>query len=211
MEGFDGKGGAWELRVEDADPRAAKLRVVGPCALPGAGSFRLTLAQALPKGAKWEEVLRRGCELGVSDFWPLLTQRTVARPDARGWENRRSRAARVLREAARQCGRSDIPSVGEPRTLEEALREAPRFGLILMPHAGEAPPLPEVLRAAGAFSSALVLVGPEGGWDPRERECAALAGALAVHLPTPVLRAETAALAACAMVLYHSAAADFRS
>jgi len=117
----------------------------------------------------------------------------VARPEP----GRRARWEKIAREAARQCGRADVPAVAAPATLEAALAapELPERRLVLSPEAG-ARPLRALLpdRAPTAL-----LVGPEGGLASAEVEAARAAGFVPVSLGPRILRVETAAIVAVAL------------
>lgn len=167
-----------------------------------AQGFTLSLAQGLPKGPKYELVLRQCTEAGVHSFFPLLTERTVVRLAPEEREGKRLRWERILQEASRQCGRDDVPELSVPLTWEEALRTLEAFDLVLMLYEGDGTPLKQVFLDRPSARRILLLVGPEGGWSPREVEEAKQKGARVVHLPTPILRTETAPLAAVAMIQY---------
>ena len=80
------------------------------------------LIQGLPKGDKLELVLQKATELGVSAVWPVLTERSVARPKPEALGTRHARWQRIAEEAARQSGRAEVPEVTALRSLEEAAR-----------------------------------------------------------------------------------------
>ena len=82
------------------------------------------------------------------------------------------------------------------------------FDLVLLPYEKEAPTLQTVLKSKNGAWRILALIGPEGGWDPQEVEEAAQKGALSVHLPTPILRTETAGIAVVSMLRFHFADRD---
>ncbi len=156
---------------------------------------RLCVAFALTKGQKPETVVRQLSELGVDEITPVLTARSVVR--VRGDRARELvvRLGRVAREAACQARRARIASIGAPCGLAEALAAA-GDGLVVAERAettGGADDAP----APGPDGWTL-LVGPEGGFDPSEAE--GLAEAPRVAVGPFVLRAETAAVAAAAVL-----------
>jgi 16S rRNA (uracil1498-N3)-methyltransferase len=159
---------------------------------------RVTLVQALGKGDKVEAVVRDATELGVSGFVPVLAERSVRRPNRADVQLDRWR--RIAVQAARQCGRGDVPTIAPlaelPAALERLGRPAPPgLGVCLHPEGDES--LGSVLRAQGAPGEVTVLVGPEGGFAPAELELARGLGYRIVTLGALVLRTETA----CAAVL----------
>jgi 16S rRNA (uracil1498-N3)-methyltransferase len=163
----------------------------------------ITLLQSLPKGRKFEWILQKGTELGVTDFWPLLTQHTVTRPNERSLRSKLARWRRIVTEAAEQSRRAIVPQVHPPRTLHEACGPiAPgTLALLLTVHA-EAVPLREALGAADAPCALRLYVGPEGGFSTVEVEMAREAGIVLVSLGSRILRAETAPIAALSAILY---------
>ncbi len=197
--GFDAS--AYGYRLEWLS-ESQGFRVKGKTA-PRERGPAIALAQGVPKGPKFESVLRQCTEIGVRSFFPLLTERTVVRLEMDEREGKRARWERILQEASRQCGREDVPELSAPLTWEEALGILGAFDLVLMLYEGDGTPLKEVLSSCPPARRILLLIGPEGGWSPREVEEAKTKGARVAHLPTPILRAETAPLVAVSMVQYH--------
>jgi 16S rRNA (uracil1498-N3)-methyltransferase len=196
---FDGAGGEVEaevIRVERAETELAlgvRRAVAGP-AVP------LTLLCAIPRGPRMDLLVQKTSELGVARIVPVVTERSVVRPGAEGADGKRARWEKIAREAARQCGRADLPIVDPPVGLEEALAgpDLPARRLALFE--GERT---RSLRAAlgGAEPAATaLLVGPEGGFAPAELAVAQAARFEAVGLGDRILRVETAAIVAVALV-----------
>jgi 16S rRNA (uracil1498-N3)-methyltransferase len=146
----------------------------------------------------------------VRAFAPVLTERTVVRPDEIRGEARAARWQRIAESAARQCGVSIVPTVKPLRMLPAAIEEETGRGTFLVGSLGdEARPLRDVLReqkAAGTVRLA-ILIGPEGDLTERELEMASAHGAVAVGFGPLVFRVETAAMFAAAAVAYEFGAA----
>ncbi|MDR7556157.1 MAG: RsmE family RNA methyltransferase [Armatimonadota bacterium] len=157
----------------------------------------LTLLQGLPRGPKMDVIVRMATELGVAAIRPVLTTRAAPEPGAARVERWR----RIAREAARQCGRGDVPAVEAPAPLAQALAALGPVDLLVVPWERARRPLGAVV-AGRAFAAAAVLVGPEGGLAADEVAAAEAAGGEAVSLGPLVLRTETAGLATVAMLLY---------
>jgi 16S rRNA (uracil1498-N3)-methyltransferase len=195
LEVFDGRGARWPARIESA----GVLRL-GPRADAERGAVDVWLAQALAKGEKLDLVVQKATELGATRILPLAAERSVVRLDEDRGERRVARLRRVAQEAARQCGRSDVPEVSAPCTLADLaglLRAEPdRRGLLLDPEERSV----RLSQAARGASRLLLAVGPEGGFTPAERSEAAAGGFASVALGRLVLRTETAGLAALAIV-----------
>lgn len=195
LEVFDGHGRAWAAVLESLDGTGAVLRL-GEERRAAAGRTVLLL-QGLPKGDKLDWVLQKSTELGVSAVWPVVTARSVARPRPEALGVRHARWQRIVEEAARQSGRTDVPEVAGLRPLDAAVRALPPdLRLLVLDEEEHARRLGE---AAGDGPVALV-VGPEGGLDREEVEALRAAGAVSVSLGPLVLRTETASLAALAVL-----------
>ncbi|MBD2844467.1 16S rRNA (uracil(1498)-N(3))-methyltransferase [Paenibacillus sp. IB182496] len=176
--------------------------------------WRVTIAQALPKGDKLETVIQKGTELGAYAFVPFEAARTVVRYDNRKEEKRRSRWTRIAKEAAEQAHRGRLPQVEEVQSWGALLRRIPSCDLALLCYEaqGGAPErgIGAALRRFGAQPRAagqadiLVIVGPEGGFTPEEAEQAEAAGAVSVGLGARILRTETAGMAALTCLMYES-------
>lgn len=199
FRGFDADGNAYRLEWAPESDGFLVLEKHPPAA---SADRTIALAQGIPKGPKIDLVLRQCTEAGVSAFFPLLTERTVVRLEPEEREGKRIRWERVLQEACRQCGRDDLPELFAPLPFGEMLSFFSSFDLVLILDAGEGAPLKRLLEDARP-RRVLLLVGPEGGWSPQERDSALEKGARVAHLPTPVLRTETAPLAAVSMIQYY--------
>jgi 16S rRNA (uracil1498-N3)-methyltransferase len=190
LELFDGAGGSWPARVETGfagltlgDRRAARP------ALP------LWLLPALAKGEKMDLVVQKATELGATHLAPFAAERSVVRLEPERAAARATRWRRIAAEAARQCGRADVPEVRAPDRLPEALAAVPADHARFVFHPG-GDRLPPDLRPAGVAA----IVGPEGGLTDAEVEACEAAGARRVALGPRVLRAETAAVVATALL-----------
>jgi 16S rRNA (uracil1498-N3)-methyltransferase len=157
----------------------------------------VTLQIGLLKGDRHDLVVQKATELGASRIVTVLCQRSIPMRLEERSARRNQRWQRIAQAAAQQCRRPDLPEVTPPRQLGEVLQAAPT-GLRLMLYEGAAPPLRSVLAAHQAIE---LLVGPEGGLDPQEVDAATAAGFIPCSLGPRILRAETAALAALAVVL----------
>ncbi len=171
--------------------------------------IRIVLCQGLMKSARFEWILEKGTELGVAVFAPILCQRSIGGPrDAGSAKNQRWQ--RIIQEATEQCGRTIQPALLPTRTLKQALAEIPTGALAIMPwEEAEGNSLRDVLagvrmRVAGVVipQTILLFIGPEGGLTSEEVALARQHGAQVVTLGQRILRAETAALATVANVMF---------
>lgn len=151
-----------------------------PDALPRCG-----VAFSLAKQDRTEWAAGKLAELGVDRIVPLVCERTVVRPDSEGGR-RHGRLERIVREAAMQARLVRLPRLSHPVAFDEFVGRGGPDRLALAEPGG----------APLSLETPMVLVGPEGGWSPAERERAARAGLPAVSVAGSVLRVETAAVAA---------------
>lgn len=158
----------------------------------------VTLAAALFKFDRFEWMVEKATELGVERIVPLEAARTekglfdASRKRAERWR-------RIAREASQQSRRTHMPEISEPVKLGRAL-ELPAALRFLLDEEESKPLLQALPRDRKPGGSVAVLLGPEGGWTEAERETARNAGWLPVSLGPQILRAETAAAAALAII-----------
>jgi 16S rRNA (uracil1498-N3)-methyltransferase len=172
-------------------------RVIGQAAQPPEPRTRLVAYPALLQRDKFESVLQKLTEVGVTAIGPVITARSLVRsaPDA----VRLTRWAAILREAAEQCGRGRVPALLPACDLAEALERAEGTRLVAYEQERDRN-LPDAL--ADRPSSVALFVGPEGGFTAEEIDCARALGAQSITLGPRVLRSETASPALAALVLY---------
>ncbi len=194
---FDGAGTEYvvELRTVTRDHVGARIVETHTGARP---VLHLALLQGVPKGTKMDEVVRMGTELGVAEFIPFLSARTVA--EGRG---RAARWRRIAAGSAAQCRRSDVPAVHAPVPLDQALERIADYDLVLVLWEGEQTrSMAQALAAAANARRVAVIIGPEGGLASAEVERVVQRGAVRVTVGPLILRTETAGVAALAMVVY---------
>lgn len=157
---------------------------------------QIVLGQALIKGERMDWVIQKATELGVARIVPLVTERTVIRLADERSERRVDRFRTIAREAAQQSCRPAPPEIGRITPLPDFLRSVPTSHLPLFLYEHErSRGLKEALRSRTG-SSALLAVGPEGGFTPDEAGAADKEGWVLASLGPRILRTETAALAA---------------
>lgn len=192
---FDGAGRRVTGQIVRADRHEVEIAVHARHAEP-ARSGRLTLAVAVPKGKRQDVLIEKLTELGVAAVWPMITQRSVVRPDA----DRVAKWQRCAIEAAKQSHQPFLPEILAPQSYVEVVRQADAFDRVLLASpTGDAAPINARLSAHAPTDSVLALVGPEGGFSPEEHDAALAVGARPVRLAPGVLRVETAAIALAAV------------
>jgi 16S rRNA (uracil1498-N3)-methyltransferase len=205
---LDGRGATYTAEVVTLERRRVVVRLGARQERQAEFPCRVTLCQGMLKAAKFEWVLQKATELGVSTIQPLLTERAVAAAEMTG-EARQRRWRHILAEAVEQCGGDRLPTLGAPRPLIHALTQLPADAIALFPwEEADAAPLRTTLMgamvAAGGLPSVTevyIFIGPEGGFSAGEAALARRHGALHVTLGARILRAETAALVATSLTL----------
>lgn len=198
---FDGSGIDYPCRIQAAGPDGITASV-GEGALSSLEpSVRITLYQAMLKKDNMDMVLQKGTEMGIAGFNPLLTARCVKRPDDPGKLS--ARLQKTAREAAKQCGRSKMPEIGGLIELKWLAEHIKKHEIMLLAYENEGSAVKEKIFGRG-FSDIGIIIGPEGGFEPGEAQMLTDAGAVACGLGKLTLRAETAAIAAVAMILYET-------
>ena len=174
----------------------------------GEPSTKITLYVALMRPEKFEWVLQKGTELGVSAFVPLLSERSLIADASELSERKTERWAKIIREAAEQSRRGRLPYLAPAISFDHACEQAAQAGIALLLWEGEGvQPLRQVLNQArqsntASAGSIAFLSGPEGGFADSELESARSYGIIPVTLGPRTLRAETAPLVAAAAIMY---------
>lgn len=198
---FNGQDGEWRCSLAEAGKRGCLLKAEEQTR-PQAYGPDLDLVIAMVKRGRVETVVEKAAELGARRVRLTQTRRTnvdfvkLGRLDA------------IAIEAAEQTGRLDVPAVDDPMKLDRILDSwDPARRLVFCDEGGDARPMIEALAETGA--PAAILIGPEGGFAPEEREkLRSLPFVVPVSLGPRILRADTAAIAA--MTLWQAAVGDWR-
>jgi 16S rRNA (uracil1498-N3)-methyltransferase len=156
----------------------------------------VVIAQALPKGDRLETVVRMGTEIGVSKFAIFHSVRSIARWEPSKIQDKVRRLSAIVREAAEQSYRCRLPEIEWVGSLESALK-LPNV-IVLSEREGLSTPFRRRLAEWPADQEVTIVVGPEGGWDPKE---VALIEPKSVTLGALVLRTDTASIVAATLAL----------
>jgi 16S rRNA (uracil1498-N3)-methyltransferase len=211
---LDNSGDEFLAAIAKSGRKGVEVQVLERRSGKSESPVRVVLCQGLLKSARFEWILEKGTELGVSVFAPILCRRSMAGLEEAG-AAKIQRWQRIIQEAAEQCGRARLPELLPIRPLLHALNDIPQGALALMPWEEErgkslrngletwASRREAQLSLQQPESMTVVLfIGPEGGLMAEEVALAQRHGVEAVTLGPRILRAETAALAAVANVMY---------
>ena len=192
---FDGRGAEYRARLVAARRGEVRVELVETLPELPESPLPVVLALGVSRGDRMDLAVQKSVELGVARIVPLWTVRGVVRLPPRKAGDRLARWRRIAEGACEQCGRGRVPAFESPRPLEEWLDHRPREGTAIR-LAGESG---RHLASLPAPEPPLtLLVGPEGGLDPREAERADRSGFVPARLGPRVMRTETAVIAAVA-------------
>lgn len=165
---------------------------------------RIYLFQGLPKSDKLELIIQKAVELGVYEMIPVAMKRSVVKLDGKKEADRIKRWQAISESAAKQSKRSIIPQVKPVMTVEEALEYAKGMKIKLLPYenARDIAETRKIISNIKPEDSIAVLIGPEGGFEPKEAEAAKNAGFFPVSLGKRILRTETAGLMMLSVLMY---------
>lgn len=195
----DGRGTDFLAELSESSGETCVFRVLERSENLAEPNIRLRLFQAMPKGDKMEFIVQKAVECGAAEIVPFFSKRCVSRPDAKSLAKKLPRYQKIALEAAKQCGRGIVPTVGE------AVEFSALPGLvssentsILFYECSETP----ISKAVSGFKQNVdVVIGSEGGFEPDEAETLQRAGFTAVSLGRRILRCETAPIAAISILM----------
>ncbi len=193
---FDGTGKTWRGTVVAADARALVMRVEAEFSHPPECPA-LSLAQALPKGSVFDDVIRAAVELGVTEIFPLFSERCEVRLDAERAAGKLERWRSIAVEACKQSGNPFLPVIHAPVALKTWLAAPVPAGKIFRCVGSledSATPISRIDFSDTSPEKFQILIGPEGDFSPAEYEKIRIAGFRGVRFGKTVLRAGTAAL-----------------
>ena len=194
----DMQGNEYDCTIDSfLDDKEVRVRIEATRAPQNEPPCRIRLFQALPKGDKLETVIQKAVECGVSEIIPFESERCVVRVKPEAEARKTERRQRIAEEAAKQSGRSALPTVRETVSFSEMLRLAKESEVCLFCYEGDGTePLGQILRREQALLQSgcrvSVIVGSEGGFSIPEAETIRGEGMIAVGLGRRILRTETA-------------------
>ncbi len=188
IEIFDGLGFATRARVRALGNDWVELTALSEPILEKSAPFPLVLVSAAPKADRLDWLVEKATELGVSRLIPLLSERSVVEPGA----SKIARLEQKVIEASKQCGRARLMVIEPPRRWSGVVDAFPDAQKFVADALGNSPMrIPEIPTGCPT----VLVVGPEGGFTPAEREQAVCLSWFPVRLGVNTLRIETAAVA----------------
>ena len=191
---FNGEGGEFSAELTRVSRRDARAHVISRQTSERESPLVIALAQCVSSGDRMDATLQKSTELGVSRIVPIASERSVMRLSSDRADRRVAHWRNVVIAACEQCGRNHVPEVAAIIDFDGFLGQAAADGLRLL----LAPDADRDLKRLEPPGKVTLLVGPEGGLAPEERQRAERRGFVAVRFGPRVLRTETAPLAAIA-------------
>lgn len=203
-----------ELVVVGRDGQAARATITGLTAdsvtvslgerleTSGEPPVRVWLAQGLAKGDKMDYIVQKAVELGAAGIIPIAAEFSTVRYDEDKKSRRTERWQKIAGEAAKQCRRNLVPTVVPVRSLQALLDGVGPETTAIMLYEGAGGESLRTILAERESADYLLIIGPEGGFSPAEAALCTGRGVLLATLGPRILRTETAAAAALAVVMY---------
>ena len=194
---FDGSGYEYPSVVTEVQRKKVLLRPGDPVLQDIESPLQIRLVQGISRGERMDFVVQKATELGVHRISPVLTEYSVIKLNAERATRRRLHWVKIAQSACEQCGRNQVPAIDEPTALHHYLQATTPAKCRLQLQLSAAQSLRTISKPDTAID---LLVGPEGGISDTETDLLIDAGFSGVSLGPRVLRTETAALAAIAIL-----------
>ncbi|MBI5574612.1 MAG: 16S rRNA (uracil(1498)-N(3))-methyltransferase [Elusimicrobia bacterium] len=206
---FDGKGVEYKAEIERIGELEIRLKVVSKEQKDIEPKIKINLYQSIPKLKKFDFIVEKSTELGVSKIVPVISQRTQVSQikDTNYTDRKIKRWQKIALSASKQCGRMVVPEISPITTLQDAtmsLRGGAEAISLIPWECEQKTTLKHTLKSfnLSIFQSFNLFIGPEGGFSNSEIELAKKCGVIPVTLGRRVLRAETAPIVVISNILY---------
>ena len=200
---FDDSGWEHDAVIESLTTERGELRILQSRETGRDPTMPIVLAVALTKGEKFDWVVEKATELGVQTILPFASRYTVPKLDREKINKRTERWQKIAVSAAKQCGRTRVPEVGRLCDFEDLIhRPWPETLKLIFWEKETEQTLQQIYDKQRHPKAVLLAIGPEGGFSAQEAESAKAQGFESVQIGPRILRAETAALTALALVQF---------
>jgi 16S rRNA (uracil1498-N3)-methyltransferase len=201
---FDGSGAAYTARIDTFVRDGIVVAVQSSAPAATDSPVQISVAQGFLKDKKMDGLARQLTELGIAKWLPFFAERSVPAPDRRRLAGRLERWQKISREALKQCRRGRLMVIEPVGTLQDVLRQARSCDVKILFWENQPQPsnLQETVQRGAAPEGIFAILGPEGGFSPAEVEAAVAEGFRTAGLGPRILRAETAAITAAALLQF---------
>jgi 16S rRNA (uracil1498-N3)-methyltransferase len=200
---FDGNGREYRARIERVSREGASVHLLEEISAAPEPAVRLTLAQAVLKGDKMEDVVRDATMMGVAAIEPLITAHTTVRMRTLTEGQASDRWRRIAVASAKQCRRAVLPVIGNGTAFDEwVVQDTASLRVMLVEPTVTIEGHPVATMQGQRPDSATLIVGPEGGWTEAEIQIAVRAGWVPITLGRRTLRADAVAIVAIGVLQF---------
>jgi 16S rRNA (uracil1498-N3)-methyltransferase len=202
---FDGAGREWHATIATTGRSGTSATLDAPVTPVAEPAVAVTLGVALQKGDRMDTIVGEATALGVAVVAPLSTAHVALPARARESTAAIARWQRVAVAAVKQCGRAVVPVIRPVAPLDDMLRQWSGGPILVSVEPGRVRPVwgPDAVGPGPRPDAALLLVGPEGGWDEDEVRLLANAGARRLSLGPRTLRGDLAPAVALSLLWAH--------
>jgi 16S rRNA (uracil1498-N3)-methyltransferase len=201
---FDGEGFEYDASIHQFFADRVEIKITRKFPGTKESPVQIGVAQALLKEKKMDRLLRHLCELGVTRWIPFISERSVPRPGEKRLSVREQRWAKIIKESCKQCQRAKLPEISKTLTFNDVLEYGLSGDLQIIFYENEPATLKSLIKPdpQSPPRKIILILGPEGGFSDPEIERARAAGYVVAGLGSRILRAETAAIAACTLMQF---------
>lgn len=194
----NGNGTDYGCIIDEITKTTVTLSVCYKQASDSEPSIQVSLYQGVPKGDKMEDIIQKCVELGIFSITPVLTKRSISRPDEKQAAKKQQRYAKIALEAAQQSGRGIVPEIHTMTDFKTAVSEC-EADLIILFYEGGGKSLKSLIR--DDMKSVAIFIGPEGGFEKEEVDAVIEKGGINATLGKRILRTQTAPVAALSAIM----------
>lgn len=199
---FDGTGKEYVGFIKDVKRKALTVEIIQTRSLSSRNRSAVTLIQAIPKKDKMDYIVEKATELGAGSIIPVFTKRSVPDWDASKRSRHTARWRKIAREAAKQCGRSDVPDIQDIGEFDDSIKRISDYDMAVIAALSDGSIGLKECLAGFKGGKVAIAIGPEGDFTPKEVADAKTLGFKLVSLGKTVLKSDTAGLAVLAALNY---------
>lgn len=190
--------------ISSIDKKHIECRIIKKYTSKTEAPIEIVLFQAIPKSSKMDFIIQKNVEIGVKKIIPIISDRCVVKIKDKSSEKKKiQRWQKIACEAAKQCKRGIIPTIGNIVDIEELNSILGNFDMVIMPYEEESDKgIKKVITRNADIKKVGIIIGPEGGFTKDEVEEVTRWGGSSVSLGPRILRTETAGLVTTSIVMY---------
>ncbi|SKC79644.1 16S rRNA (uracil(1498)-N(3))-methyltransferase [Maledivibacter halophilus] len=191
-------------QISNIDKKQIECKIVRKYTSKTEAPIEIVLFQSIPKSNKMDLIIQKNVEIGVKKIIPIISDRCVVKiKDRTSEEKKVERWQKIAYEAAKQCKRGIIPTIGSMVEIQDLIKVFDDFDMIIIPYEEEKDNgIKKVVANRKGVKKVGIIIGPEGGFTKDEVENLVSSGAISVSLGPRILRTETAGLVTTSILMY---------